>query len=121
MTVRVLAAAALAVCGLVPPASRAEAATFFGWQVAGVPAGDLLNVRAFPSPRSRVLVGYPNGVRLSLTGRCTGGLRLDRIAGLPPARQLEAVRGRWCETWLDPTGSGTFRTGWVSGRFIRPL
>ena len=97
----------------------AVAATFFGWQVAGVPSGDLLNVRAYPSHRSQVLVGYANGTPLSLTGRCKG-LHLNRIAGQPAWRQQPAVQSTWCEVWLDPTGSGQFRAGWVSGRYIRP-
>ncbi len=98
----------------------AVASTFFAWQVAGVPAGDLLNVRAFPSHRSRVLVGYANSTPLSLTGRCKGR-HLDTVAGQPHWHQRQAIRDTWCEVWLDPTGSGQFRTGWVHGRYIRPL
>ena len=97
------------------------ASAFVGWQVTGVSKGDLLNVRAYPSPRSRILVGYPNGTRLSMTGRCTGGVRLDRIQRLPPWNQRRQVRYEWCETWLDPLGNGNFRNGWVYGRYIRPL
>jgi hypothetical protein len=101
--------------------SPASASAFFGWQVAAVPAGDLLNVRAYPSNKSKTLVGYPNGTRLSLTGRCTGGLHLDAISGQSSQRQQQAVRDRWCQIWLDPTGEGRWRPGWVYGRFIRPL
>ena len=45
----------------------ANASAFFGWQVARVAAGDVLMVRAFPDPASRILVGYPSGTPLSLT------------------------------------------------------
>ena len=98
----------------------AVASTSFGWQVADVPSGDLLNVRAYPSHRSQVLTGFANGTPLSLIGRCKG-LHLNRIAGQPAWRQRRAVRSTWCEVWLDPTGSGRFRAGWVYGRYIRPL
>jgi hypothetical protein len=97
------------------------AAALFGWQVVGVPAGDLLNVRASPKASAAVLVGYPEGTPLSLTGRCTGGVRLDAISGLPPDKQRQRVRAGWCEVWLDPTGAGAWRQGWVQGRYIRPL
>jgi hypothetical protein len=114
-----IAAGTLAVAGLaasLPPAH----AEFFGWQVSGVAANDVLNVRSSPATRARILVGYPNGTPLSLTGRCTGGLRLETINGRPAAEQVAAVRFRWCELWLDPLGDGNFRAGWVYGRFIRP-
>ncbi len=105
-------------CGSARPAF---AATLFGWRVVDLSAGDLLNVRAFPSATSAVLVGYPDGTPLSLTGRCTCGVRLDAISGLPPEKQRQRVRSGWCEVWLDPTGSGVWRQGWVRGRYIRPL
>lgn len=113
-----LAIAAIAASGCL--AGTAVASTFVAWRVAGLTAGDLLNVRAYPSPKSKVLVGYPEGTTLSMTGRCTGGVDLGDIAGLPQAQQRELVRYRWCEAWLDPSGSGTFRQGWVYGRYIRP-
>jgi len=105
---------------LTATAAPSAASTFFGWEVTDVPAGDVLNVRAYPSSRSRVLVGYPNGTPLSLTGRCKG-LRLDSVSARPEPRQRQAVRNTWCEVWLDPTGSGRFQAGWVHGRYIRPL
>jgi hypothetical protein len=108
----------LAVVALI---SNASAAALFGWQVVDVPASDVLNVRAFPSAKSAVLVGYSTGTRLSLTGRCTGGLDLNSISGQPGPMQQASVRGRWCEVWLDPTGNGSFRSGWVNGRYIKPL
>ena len=36
-----------------------EASTFSAWQVAHVPWGDTLNVRAYPSARSRMQAAYP--------------------------------------------------------------
>jgi hypothetical protein len=101
--------------------SAAIAAAFFGWQVTNVAGDDVLMVRAFPDASSRILVGYPNGTPLSLTGRCTGGLDLNTINGLPAAAQVGAVREHWCEVWVDPYASGNWQAGWVSGRYIRPL
>ena len=115
-----LAAAAFAVVVLAASAIPASA-EFFGWQVTGVPAWDVLNVRAFPSAQSQILVGYPNGTALSLTGKCTNGLNLDTINGWPKGKQVQAVRYRWCEAWLDPEGNGNYRPGWVYGKFIAPL
>lgn len=112
-------AALLAMTTLVT-ASAGQASTFFAWRVANVEAGDLLNVRAYPSSSSRILVGYTNGTRLSMTGRCTGGVHMDDMNGSPRWQQREAVRYQWCETWLDPAGNGEFRNGWVYGRYIRP-
>ncbi len=99
----------------------AEAAAFFGWQVTDISADDVLMVRASPSSDARILVGYPSGTPLSLTGTCTGGLDVNTINGLAAATQAAAVRDRWCEVWLDPIASGNFQTGWVFGRYIRPL
>src|SRR3954469_20247607 len=103
------------------PMESANASAFFGWRVAGVAANDVLMVRAFPNGASRILVGYPSGTPLSLTGRCTRGLDLNTINGLAAAAQASAVRDRWCEVWVDPYASGNWQFGWVSGRYIRPL
>jgi hypothetical protein len=111
-----LAAAAFATSAALP--ARAE---FFGWQVTNLEADDTLNVRAEPTSDSDLLVAYPAGTPLSLTGRCSGGLKLDNINGLPKEKQVQAVRYSWCETWVDPLGDGNFRSGWVYGRYIAPL
>lgn len=120
-TIRTLAAAALvAVTGLAATVTSASA-EFFGWQVANVSQWDTLNVRAWPANTSQILVAYPNGTPLSMTGKCTRGVDLNQINGWPPAAQAQAVRYAWCETWVDPLGDGNFRTGWVYGRYIKPL
>jgi hypothetical protein len=98
-----------------------SAAALFGWQVVDVSPGDVLNIRASPGGSSKVLVGHPNGALLSLTGRCTGGVHLDAISGLPATKQQRLVRNTWCEVWVDPQGAGDWRVGWVRGRYIRPL
>ena len=116
----ILAAAATATC-LVAGALPGHAGAFFAWAVTDVPSWDTLNVRAWPSSQSQILVAYPNEVVLSMTGKCTDGVSLDAIAGAPEWQQRQAVRYRWCETWLDPEGDGTYRTGWVYGKYIRPM
>lgn len=96
------------------------ASAFVAWKVAGISSDDVLMVRAYPSSSSRILVGYPNGVMLSMTGRCTGDVRLDDIQALPASTQRAMIRSEWCEVWLDPYATGDFRNGWVFGRYIRP-
>jgi len=112
--------ASLAAVSVLGAAQATLASTFAAWRVTGVAADDLLNVRAYPSSGSRILVGYPEGTRLSMTGRCTGGVNLAVIGGLPEWQQRQAVRYRWCETWLDPDGDGEYQSGWVYGRYITP-
>ena len=117
---RAAVAAAIGIVGLAA-APLPATAEFFGWQVANVASWDVLNVRAWPASSSQILVGYPNRTPLSLTGKCTGGLMLDDINGWPAWKQAQAVRYRWCEAWVDPQGNGNFRSGWVYGKFIKPL
>lgn len=112
----VLVAAGLAGTAVAP----ARASAFVAWAISGVSANDVLMVRAYPSPTSRILVGYPEGVVLSMTGRCTGGVNLSSIQTLPAWKQRQTVAGQWCELWLDPYGTGEFRNGWVSARYLRP-
>lgn len=101
-------------------AASADATTFAAWQVTNVPAGDVLNVRKYPSSSSQIQSSYPNGTTLQMTGRCTGGVDLLAVAGLAAGEQKRLVRYRWCEIWHDPARDGSFATGWVYGRYIRP-
>lgn len=117
---RGLAAALIAALAVTSSVGSSFSSAFVAWRVTGVSVDDLLNVRAYPSSTSRILVGYPNGTRLSMTGRCTDGVRLDSIQGMSAWQQRQAVRYSWCEAWLDPRGNGEFRNGWVYGKFIRP-
>ena len=121
MRLKTAAAAALFACAGLAASATTAAAEFFGWQVANVANWDVLNVRAWPANYSQILVAYPNGTPLSLTGKCTGGVDLNQIAGWPPAAQAQAVRYAWCEAWVDPLGNGNFRTAWIYGRYIKPL
>ncbi|WP_421725553.1 SH3 domain-containing protein [Bauldia sp.] len=105
---------------IVAPLPSANAAAFYAWSIIDVPPGDTLNVRAWPSNQSQILVAYPNTTVLSMTGKCTGGVSLDHIAGWPAWKQRQAVRYQWCETWVDPYSTGEYRTAWIYGKYIEP-
>jgi hypothetical protein len=120
VNLRSLTLSVAAVAGFLTTALPANA-EFFGWRVANVADWDVLNVRAAPASGAAILVGYPTGTALSLTGNCTGGLKLDDINGKPKFQQIAAVRYRWCEVWVDPEGGGNYQAGWVYGKYIAPL
>ena len=120
MNLRPMTLPAVAIAGFLATALPANA-EFFGWQVVNVANWDVLNIRAAPASAAAILVGYPTGTALSLTGNCTGGLKLDDINGKPKFQQTAAVRYRWCEVWVDPQGDGNYRSGWVYGKYIAPL
>lgn len=101
-------------------AAGAQASVFHAWEVANVAWGDVLNVRKYPASTSQIQSAYPNGTVLQMTGRCTGGLSLDDVAGQPDWKKAQAVRHRWCEVWHDPAQNGSFATGWVYGKYIVP-
>lgn len=68
------------------------------WEVAGVPAGDSLNLRSEPSANGRVILELANGAVLRNKGcRMTGSTR-------------------WCQVQL--TGDAD-AVGWVAGRYLR--
>ena len=117
-TVKLLTLAALLGAAVLP--SAANASTFVAWKVTGVPWGDVLNVRKYPSPNSQKQAAYPNGAVLSMTGPCTGGVNLKDIQGLPKWKQRQIVYGRWCQLWHDPAGNGNFKAGWVRMKFMKP-
>lgn len=106
--------------GVAFAAARAEAAAFVAWEVTNVPWGDVLNVRKYPSSGSQKQAAYPNGTVLSMTGKCTDGVDLFDISGLPHQQQAQIVRYKWCQVWHDPSQNGNFVAGWVYGRYIKP-
>ena len=115
---RGLAAIAFAAAAVI--AGQAATATFAAWEVANVPFGDVLNVRKYPASNSQKQAAYPNGTVLQMTGKCTGGVNLLDISGLPQSEQVQLVRFRWCQVWHDPAQNGNFVTGWVYGKYIAP-
>ncbi|MEX3008061.1 SH3 domain-containing protein [Hoeflea sp. TYP-13] len=118
ITSRNFFAAIVVACAISAPS--ANAATFAAWEVANVDWDDVLNVRAWPSSKSAIRAGYPNGTPLTMTGRCMNGVDLKDIVTLPKWDQAQKVRYTWCEVWHDPTGTGEWQNGWVYGRYIRP-
>ena len=117
---RTLAVATIATVCAATSITTGSASAFVAWRVADVSSDDVLMVRAYPSASSRILVGYPDGVTLSMTGRCTDDIRLDEIQNYDTDEQRDLVSEVWCEVWLDPYGTGEFRNGWVFGRYIAP-
>jgi hypothetical protein len=101
-------------------AVEVQAATFAAWQVTDVSFGDTLNVRKYPSGSSQKQSAYPDGTVLQMTGKCTGGVNLLDISGMPEWQQKQSVRYLWCQIWHDPAQNGNFVTGWVYGRYIEP-
>jgi len=118
LNVRIAALAGAVLLGIATV--QAQAATFAAWQVSGLPFGDTLNVRKYPSGNSQKQGAYPEGTVLQMTGKCTGGVNLLDISGQPEWKQKQAIRYRWCEIWHDPAQNGNFVTGWVYGRYIKP-
>ena len=114
-----LAAAVLALAVFSLPLA-AHASAFVAWKVTDVPWGDVLNARKYPAPTSQKQSAYPNGTVLSMTGRCTGGVNLKNIQGLPKWKQRALVKNSWCQLWHDPAGNGNFKAGWVRAKFIKP-
>lgn len=112
--------AATLFCSVAALAGEARANAFVAWEVTDLPWGDTLNIRKYPASHSQKRSAVPDGTVLQMTGRCTGGVDLFDIAGMPAAAQRNAVRYRWCEVWHDPGSQGQFETGWVYGRYIAP-
>ena len=117
---KTIAAALVAAAAVLAPFQGANASAFSAWSVTNVPWGDTLNARKYPASYSQKQTAYPNGAVLSMTGRCTDGVNLFDIAGLPAWKQKQIVRYRWCEVWHDPARDGNFTTGWVYGKYIQP-
>lgn len=120
-TAKTIAAMLIATAAAAGAVSSATASTFAAWSVTNVPWGDTLNARKYPASYSQKQTAYPNGAVLSMTGRCTDGVNLFNIAHLSTSKQKQIVRYRWCEVWHDPARDGNFTTGWVYGRYIRPM
>jgi len=84
------------------------------YQVTGVAAGDVLNIRAEPDPHSaKVGVIPPDGICVRNLG-CKGGLTFREFSELSAAGQKKRLKEnpRWCK--IEYRGA----TGWVDGRFL---
>lgn len=84
------------------------------WAVTGVPSGDVLNVRAERSARSRIVHRLSPDAPAIVSG---GWDVLDAEARcLPRSRPLDA---RWCPVSIY-TGDGSHR-GFAKRRYLRPV
>jgi hypothetical protein len=84
------------------------------YAVRGVAHGDVLNIRAEPSPHARKVGEIPpHGTCIRNLG-CKGGLSFQEFTELSPAEQERRrhQNPRWCK--VDYRGI----TGWVAGRYL---
>ena len=98
----------------------AHASAFWHGTVAGVAYNDVLNVRKWPSPQSRIVGSYDNGEDVSLTGRCKNpatniSFRIDNGQSAAWKRARMQKPNVWCQV---VTAEG--HVGWVRGRFVLP-
>lgn len=87
---------ALAVPALAIAAPASATTAGICYRMANVPSGDVLNLRAAPSPRARIVARYANSseVIIAKAGRC----------------------GRWCKVSMHD-GAGS-KWGFVNARYL---
>lgn len=85
------------------------------WQVHGVAAGDVLNIRQKADPKSEKIGEIPPDGQCIKNIRCVGGLTFKEFSTLsePEKKKIEKGRPRWC--LIEYSGV----TGWVNGRYLR--
>jgi hypothetical protein len=98
----------------------AIASAFWPGTVIGAPPSDPLNIRAWPSTRSRVITTAVNGSRLSLTGRCKSittnvSFRIDGTGSTAFKYNRMKKPNVWCQL---VTSSG--QVAWARGKNIWP-
>lgn len=84
------------------------------YAVRDVAQGDVLNIRADPSPHARKVGEIPpDGTCIRNLG-CKGGLSLQEFTELSPAEQERRrhQNPRWCKVQYRGI------TGWVAGRYL---
>jgi Bacterial SH3 domain len=100
--------------GLCSGALQAEADGPDYYAVRGVARGDVLNMRAEPSPHApKVGEIPPNGTCIRNLG-CKGGLTFEEFTTLAPEEKERRAREnpRWCKVEYQGV------TGWVAGRYL---
>lgn len=100
--------------GLGVGVARAEADGPDYYSVRGIAKGDVLNIRAEPTPQApKVGAIPPHGTCIRNLG-CRGGLSFQEFTALSPAQQQRRQREnpRWCK--VEYQGM----TGWVAGRYL---
>lgn len=99
---------------LCAPLAYAEADGPDHFAVRGVAPGDVLNMRAEPSPRARKVGAIPPAATCVRNLGCQGGLSVQEFTTLSPAQQQQRLREnpRWCR--VEYRGI----QGWVAGRYL---
>jgi hypothetical protein len=94
---------------------RAEADGPDYWEVRGVKAGDVLNIRQAPDWKSPKIGEIPPDGTCLKNIMCVGGLTLEEFTRLSEAEKtkIRKERPRWC--FIEYEGL----KGWVSGRYLR--
>lgn len=85
------------------------------WNVVGVAAGDVLNIRQEPSGTAAKIGEIPPDGTCVKNLRCVGGLTFEEFTTLSEAEQdeIKKERPRWC--YIEYKGI----KGWVAGRYLR--
>lgn len=93
---------------------RSEADGPDHFQVTGVAANDVLNLRAAPNPKAAKVGVIPPNANCVRNLGCRGGLSFQDYSTLSPAQQKERLRQhpRWCR--VEYRGV----SGWVAGRYL---
>ncbi len=92
--------------------ARADADGPDYWNVVGVAADDVLNIRAEPSASARIVGTIPSGTVGLRSHGCKGGLSFAEWEKAPLAERAAGRRNRWCRI------SYRGMKGWVAGRFL---
>jgi hypothetical protein len=100
---------------LVAQGAHAEADGPDHWEVVGVQAGDVLNIRQEPSGKSAKIGEIPPDGTCLKNIRCVGGLTFEEFTTLSEAekKRIQKERPRWC--YIEYKGV----KGWVAGRYLR--
>ena len=87
------------------------------YQVSGVSADDVLNIRLKNDWRSEKIGAIPYDGRCIRNLGCVGGLTLQEFTEMSQAEQekIKKQRPRWCQ--IEYQGI----TGWVAGRYLQDL
>lgn len=83
------------------------------WDVSGVRAHDVLNLRTEATTRSTVITGIPYDATGLRNLGCSGGPTFSEWQRMSAAERERSARDRWCK--VEYQG----RDGWVAGRFLK--